>query len=165
MAPRVMAPDGGAGVRKAIELPRKVYARTYSSGRTVIKTRDFGPPAAPLLMIRAARRAVAEDPNDPRVYLLLAEAYTTVLGQEEHWANYKGDSRRLGRRFFFDLWFGFYFDARRLRFNNMDRFRRSSFLHGCGCFDLRHFDNFFYRCGLCLGGWCVHAQFPAQLVG
>jgi hypothetical protein len=70
---------------------------------------------------------------------------------------------RLDRHSFFDFWFGFDFDARRLRFNR-NRFRRSSFLHGYRCFHFPRFDNFFDRGGRDFG-WCVHTQFLAQPVG
>src|SRR5262245_35873338 len=36
---------------------------------------DLGPPAAPLLMIRAARRALADNPNEARAHLALYHAY------------------------------------------------------------------------------------------
>src|SRR5262249_8306445 len=37
--------------------------------------RDGGPPAALFLAIRAARRAIEEDPTNPRAYFALGEAY------------------------------------------------------------------------------------------
>jgi len=41
------------------------------------------PAAAPVLAVRAARRAVAADPADPEAYLALAEAYLMLWKQQE----------------------------------------------------------------------------------
>jgi tetratricopeptide (TPR) repeat protein len=50
---------------------------------------DGGPPAALYLAIRAARRAVAHDPDEPRGYFLLGEAYFKLENttRERLWAN------------------------------------------------------------------------------
>jgi len=82
-------------------IPNKIYTMQYRANNNyVMKARDFGPPGAPLLMIRCARRAIAENPNDPRVYWVLSDACKTLLNrQEDHWANYQGDPRLMrGRR-------------------------------------------------------------------
>jgi hypothetical protein len=42
-----------------------------------------GPPGDPILAVRAARRAVAANPNDPDVYYFLAQAYTYLLKRQE----------------------------------------------------------------------------------
>jgi hypothetical protein len=46
----------------------------------------LGPPAAALLAIRAARRAVDTNPDDPDGYSQLASAYDLLLRQEDSWA-------------------------------------------------------------------------------
>ncbi|HWY85262.1 MAG TPA: hypothetical protein VNX28_00985, partial [Gemmataceae bacterium] len=80
-------------------IPRKIYGIRVPNGNIFLKARDFGPSAEPLLMTRCARRAVAENPNDPLVYLVLSEMYKTLNNQEEHWANYLGEPGRRGRRY------------------------------------------------------------------
>jgi hypothetical protein len=80
-------------------IPSTVYFKSYPSGNVVLKARDAGPVAAPLVAIRRARQAVAADPTDARIYALLAEAYAALAHLEDHWANYQGDPRRLGRRY------------------------------------------------------------------
>jgi hypothetical protein len=86
---------------------KKVYFGQYPNGNLFLKARDFGPPGAPLLMVRAARRAVAENPEHPRVYRTLWEAYKVLKDrQEDFWTNYQSrtraeariDSRRLIRQ-------------------------------------------------------------------
>jgi hypothetical protein len=47
--------------------------------------RDLGPPAALLLAIRAARRAIAANPDDPDAYFRLATAYQLLAQQEDLW--------------------------------------------------------------------------------
>lgn len=58
---------------------------------------DYGPPGAPLLAVRAARKAIQASPGDPQAYVTLALAYSTLWReQEEHWtgqANYGGMPR------------------------------------------------------------------------
>jgi tetratricopeptide (TPR) repeat protein len=52
---------------------------------------DLGPPAAPLLMIRAARRALADNPNEASAHLALYDAYkiqATML--EDRWIELSG---------------------------------------------------------------------------
>jgi hypothetical protein len=46
----------------------------------------LGPPAAALLAVRAARRAINANPDDPDAYALLWEAYTMLLAQEDAWS-------------------------------------------------------------------------------
>lgn len=84
---------------KALELPSRIFDRGYPNGRSVLKTRDFGPPAAALLIMRRARQAVAESPNAPGVYLVLSDACKTLMNfQEDYWANYRGDRPMQGLR-------------------------------------------------------------------
>jgi hypothetical protein len=55
---------------------------------------DYGPPALPILMVRGARRAVAENPLDPACHKVLLEANETLRGfQEEHWAGQRSPLR------------------------------------------------------------------------
>jgi|GEM_PF-3582599 len=52
---------------------------------------DFGPPAAPLLMIRAARQALADNPNEAAPYLALYDAYKLQSAfLEEAWSSGTG---------------------------------------------------------------------------
>ena len=39
---------------------------------------------------------MAEDPDEPRIYRILAETCKELNHQEEHWTNYEGDPRRAG---------------------------------------------------------------------
>src|SRR5262249_45066499 len=51
-----------------------------------LRDKPYGPAAAPLLAIRAARRAIAASPEYSESYFALAEAYAVLWGdQEEHW--------------------------------------------------------------------------------
>jgi tetratricopeptide (TPR) repeat protein len=52
-----------------------------------LASRDQGPPEALLLAVRAARRALAEHPEDAGAYLLLGEAYLRLSRQtrEQNW--------------------------------------------------------------------------------
>jgi tetratricopeptide (TPR) repeat protein len=51
-----------------------------------ILANDPGPPELPLLTIRAARRAIEENPADPGAYVTLAEGYFTLWQiQEQRW--------------------------------------------------------------------------------
>jgi hypothetical protein len=62
-----------------------------------LRQQDDGPPGLLLLAIRAARRAIAANPDDARSYLLLGEAYRR-LGQdtrERFWWSSLPDLRRL----------------------------------------------------------------------
>ncbi len=55
---------------------------------------DAGPPAAPLLMVRAARRAVARAPDSPEGYFSLAQACRNLWeNQENYWASDGGQSQ------------------------------------------------------------------------
>ncbi len=62
-----------------------------SVGLTPLKAGDEGPPAALLLSIRQARRAIHEKRYEPLSYRLLAEAYRyQALGLEKNWATTMG---------------------------------------------------------------------------
>jgi hypothetical protein len=51
-----------------------------------LRDKPLGPAAAPLLAVRAARRAIAASPDYPESYFVLAEAYALLWrDQEEHW--------------------------------------------------------------------------------
>src|SRR5262249_49207905 len=58
-----------------------VQQRDFFSGR------DDGPPALPLLAVRAARRAVAANPQDAEGYVWLEQAYAVLHGntRERAW--------------------------------------------------------------------------------
>ncbi len=79
-------------------IPGRMYVKRLN-GQPFLRSRDFGPPAAPLLMIRAVRRAVAASPGDPRVYRILSDALKDLLNrQEDYWANYTRDPCANGTR-------------------------------------------------------------------
>jgi hypothetical protein len=51
-----------------------------------LRDKSYGPAAAPVLAVRAARRAIAASPDYAESYFALAEAYALLWGeQEEHW--------------------------------------------------------------------------------
>jgi hypothetical protein len=54
--------------------------------------RDFGLPPVPPLMMRHARRAVAQAPASPEAYKALAHALHATHIQEDHWAADRGQS-------------------------------------------------------------------------
>jgi tetratricopeptide (TPR) repeat protein len=58
----------------------------------------FGPPAAVLLAVRAARRAIDVNPDDPDAYLHLSQAYAVLLAQEDAWSNRRVLDRKRGIR-------------------------------------------------------------------
>jgi tetratricopeptide (TPR) repeat protein len=78
-----------------LTIPAKLYTfRWRSNNKLILKSRDLGQPAALLLMTRCLRRALAENPDHARAYLLLTDDYRTLLNDaEEHWANYRGDPK------------------------------------------------------------------------
>jgi hypothetical protein len=60
---------------------------------------DYGPAAAPLLAVRAARRGIKANPDDAQAYFNLARAYNLVLtAQEEHWTGRAAAPRDLNPR-------------------------------------------------------------------
>ena len=68
--------------------------RSPRSNKPALKSRDFGPPAAAILLMRRARQALAEGPNNPRVYLVLGDACSYLAAeQEDYWTNYNTDPR------------------------------------------------------------------------
>jgi tetratricopeptide (TPR) repeat protein len=52
---------------------------------TILPPRDLGPPALPILMVRATRQAVAENPFDAQSRMCLTDAIETRARQEDHW--------------------------------------------------------------------------------
>jgi hypothetical protein len=46
---------------------------------------DFGPPALPVLMVRAARKAVEKNPRDPDSHLTLMAANEMLRTNQEDW--------------------------------------------------------------------------------
>ncbi len=59
----------------------------------LMRPADFSAPSLPILMIRAARRAVAANPSDGRVYLALLQATEALSVQENYPGNEFGVSR------------------------------------------------------------------------
>ncbi|MBI2805286.1 MAG: hypothetical protein HYX68_09945 [Planctomycetes bacterium] len=61
---------------------------------TALNTRDRGPPAAAVLAVRSARKAVGDNPLDAESYQTLADAIDMVrTRQEDHWIGFRGPSR------------------------------------------------------------------------
>ena len=78
-------------------IPTKVYSIPSPNNKNFfLRARDLGSPAAMQLAIRCIRRALAESPDDPRSYRILADTCKELNHQEEHWSNYAGDPRRAG---------------------------------------------------------------------
>jgi len=50
------------------------------------KPRDLGPPAAPILAVRAARNAIGENPNDANAYISLGGAYRLMWAQDDYFS-------------------------------------------------------------------------------
>ena len=72
-------------VRALLSPARNPNAQPFMRGQ------DQGPPAVPVLMVRLARQAVAENPQEHRAYLALADAYKTLWkSQEDYWVTYAG---------------------------------------------------------------------------
>jgi tetratricopeptide (TPR) repeat protein len=60
----------------------------------MVPARDFGPPALPILMVRAARQAVARQPQDADSHVVLFAANDTVRNfQEDHWIRHQRSAR------------------------------------------------------------------------
>lgn len=60
----------------------------------MLRAEDNGPPALPVLMVRASRRGITEAPRSAECYLNLAEACKTLwISQENHWALDRGQER------------------------------------------------------------------------
>ncbi len=74
------------------ERPRRLHGEQVAgNNRPFFKGSDAGPPSAPLLMVRLARRGVAENPYEFRTHRALADACNVLWkSQEEWWANYSG---------------------------------------------------------------------------
>jgi len=81
--------SGPAAAAASTTLPRGLLQQRFQQlgGRPFLKPADIGPPAAAVLAVRNARRAVAESPIDANSQLILAEAVQTLWkGQELFWA-------------------------------------------------------------------------------
>jgi hypothetical protein len=64
-----------------------------------LRDKPYGPAAAPVLAVRAARRAIAASPDYPESYFALAEAYAMLWrDQEEHWVGLTSTAQDLPRR-------------------------------------------------------------------
>ena len=78
-------------------IPKFITGSRLRNNRPLLHALDTGSPAALVLMMRAARRAVAEDPSEARVYATLYSACNTLWNeQEEYWVNYAGDPHFAG---------------------------------------------------------------------
>lgn len=75
------------------------WTRSKNATRALVPV-DMGPPALPILMVRATRRAVAENPLDPQSRFYLIEAVDTRNQLENYWAgnNMAGGLREAMRK-------------------------------------------------------------------
>jgi tetratricopeptide (TPR) repeat protein len=72
--------------------------QAQNSQRGFYRVNDAGPPAVPVLMVRLARQAVAEQPENDRCYRQVVSAYQTLQGmQEAHWAGNSADDSLRGQ--------------------------------------------------------------------
>jgi tetratricopeptide (TPR) repeat protein len=68
--------------------PRQYLRDQAPDGHVFLRGADLGPPANPVLMVRASRRAAAASPADADAYSLLGEAYHVLWQQQEQpWVN------------------------------------------------------------------------------
>src|SRR5262249_37390134 len=77
-----------AAVPPASSLSRPGYQAAQQVLTGFLAQRDRGPPEALLLAVRAARRALAANPDDAGAFLLLGEAYLRLARQtkEQSWS-------------------------------------------------------------------------------
>ncbi|MBI3409169.1 MAG: hypothetical protein HY040_12550 [Planctomycetes bacterium] len=61
-----------------------IQKRQGDNPQEFVRGVDLGPPALPILMVRHARRAVAESPHDARGYLRLYDACATLWQRQEN---------------------------------------------------------------------------------
>jgi tetratricopeptide (TPR) repeat protein len=83
-----LTPSTSTGTYPATVLTATQPVRTQGLAQMdfMLRGRDAGPPGALLLAVRAARRAIAESPEDFNGYFALAQAYEALwLKQEETW--------------------------------------------------------------------------------
>jgi hypothetical protein len=86
LAPVNPATVSAPGLLALRSYPNLLVFRNPNALDYFLRDKPLGPAAAPLLAVRAARRAIATSPDYPRSYLILAEAYATLWrDQEEHW--------------------------------------------------------------------------------
>ncbi len=73
------------GDREAGEAAGQLAAEAFAGG--FVAAQDRGPPEALLLAVRAARRALAANPDDAGAFLLLGESYVRLASQthEQRW--------------------------------------------------------------------------------
>lgn len=71
------------GARRPVrrDLPREGAA--LMARALYVRSQDAGPPEALYLAVRAARRALRDDAEDPQAHLLLAQAYTRLEGETQ----------------------------------------------------------------------------------
>ncbi len=85
----VVATSPGSGTIAApLTLALSPFRLGWFSPTPLLRGTDFGPPAMPLLAVRAARRAIAASPDDAQAYFALAQAYDALwTKQEEFWVS------------------------------------------------------------------------------
>jgi hypothetical protein len=84
-----------AAVPWLASIPAEVISMLLGSSPV---TRDPGPPAAPVLMVRHARRAIAQAPNHPEGYSILFHAYKTLWQYQENAWSQEVSYRRVLRQ-------------------------------------------------------------------
>src|SRR5439155_9177357 len=64
-----------------------------------LRDKSYGPAAAPILAVRAARRAIADNPEHAAAFATLADAYATLWEeQEEHWVGRSSAAQEFPRQ-------------------------------------------------------------------
>jgi tetratricopeptide (TPR) repeat protein len=77
---------GPAATAGFVHLPRDMLLYKNRLGQTFLRPQDYGPPGAPILAVRDARRAVAASPQEPNSHLSVADGYQALWkNQEQHW--------------------------------------------------------------------------------
>jgi tetratricopeptide (TPR) repeat protein len=79
LTPRLPGRDGVSAPVQESAVGLQQLAEQWATG--FLMARDRGPPEALLLAVRAARRALARDPDDAAAFLLLGEAYLRLTRQ------------------------------------------------------------------------------------
>ena len=74
--------------------PRQRFMQRGKDNRPFLVGVDSGPPADPVLAVRAGRRAVATSPEDASSYLLVADAYHSLWEDQEQAARVNRRARR-----------------------------------------------------------------------
>jgi hypothetical protein len=89
----MVTPEPNSGPKTA-PAPKTPRAKMWVTPSYYLPHFDFGPPALPVLMVRAARQAVAENPTDAAALRTLREANQMLREmQEDYWIGYQRGSR------------------------------------------------------------------------